>query len=275
MTPFFSSDRGSIYKARAEAVYPLIDPGSVSLVISDGPYNMRKAEWDKFASWDAFVDWYRPHIAAWSVACAPSATVYVWGSDEGEGYLRAPMRKAGWTFKGSVVWNKIAPPLTLGRSWPEVTERTGVWMRGAARVTHPDHSPRRHSGEHVPAVTNVWALAPGAYVRERLKGHRGLARDGSEVDVSLHPCQKPLAFYDRIIRASSRPGELVLEPYGGTCRAAVACERLPRAEARRYVCVEPDEDGRGYLDAILPQLRYDPADDDQGAQPSLFGETNA
>ena len=128
-----------------------------------------------------------------------------------------------------------------------------------------------------PAACNVWSLPAANVGPERLHtgrlvrapvnafgGGSGFSKE------ALHPCQKPLAFYDRIIRASSRPGELVLEPYGGTCRAAVACERLPAAEARRYVCIEPDNDGRDYLPAILPQLRYDPADDEVGLQRGLF-----
>ena len=45
--PFFASARGSIFRAYAEQVYPLLEPGSVSLVLSDGPYGMSKAAWDR------------------------------------------------------------------------------------------------------------------------------------------------------------------------------------------------------------------------------------
>jgi len=263
MTPFFSSDRGSIYKAYAEDVYPLIAPGSVSLVISDGPYGMSKAAWDRMKPRD-LPEWYGPHIEAWGEVCAPSATVYVWGTDEGEGYLRAPMRAAGWTFRGSIVWEKTgAHPARIGAlnagTWADTTERCGTYQRG----------PVRFQGD---GSSLVWPLAATSYGPERAWAADPVPDrvSGALQRVSLHPCQKPLAFYDRIIRASSRPGELVLEPYGGTCRAAVACERLPAAEARRYVCIEPDEDGRDYLPAILPQLRYDPADDEVGMQRGLF-----
>ncbi len=92
----------------------------------------------------------------------------------------------------------------------------------------------------------------------------------SEAGDALHPCQKPLAFYDRMIRASSRPGDLVLEPFGGTLRAAVAIERFKAAEARRYICIEPDEDGRNYIAAALKSLRLDLDDLNTDAQPSLF-----
>ena len=91
-----------------------------------------------------------------------------------------------------------------------------------------------------------------------------------DVMEALHVSQKPLIFSDRTIRASSNPGDLVLEPFAGTCRVAVACERMEPSEARRYVCVEPDEDGRGYIAAVLPSLRLEfPERDDE--QVGLFG----
>ena len=91
-------------------------------------------------------------------------------------------------------------------------------------------------------VTNVWRhpLVSGG---ERLR-----AADGS----TLHPCQKPLSFYRRMIRASTRPGAQVLEPFGGTCRAAVAAQQVGD---RHAVCVEMNE---VYLRAVRPALQFVP-----------------
>ena len=43
-----------------------------------------------------------------------------------------------------------------------------------------------------------------------------------------YPTQKPLALYERIIRASSNPGDVVLDPFCGCATTAVAAERLGR-----------------------------------------------
>ena len=95
-------------------------------------------------------------------------------------------------------------------------------------------------------VSNVWRH-PLVSGRERLTGPGGS---------TLHPCQKPLAFAERIIRASSRPGESVWVPFAGTAREAVAAQRLTRrdpAQARRVVSVELDAAGR-YLPAVAALL---------------------
>jgi hypothetical protein len=119
-------------------------------------------------------------------------------------------------------------------------------------------------------VGNVWrhgqVIGP-----ERLR-----AADGS----TLHPCQKPVLFSRRIVLASSRPGDLVIEPFAGTARIAAAVESLPPAEARRYVCVEPDEDGRDYLPAVLRDLaergaRAEGVEVQQRGQVSIFDALRA
>ena len=43
-----------------------------------------------------------------------------------------------------------------------------------------------------------------------------------------YPTQKPLALYERIIKASSNPGDIVLDPFAGCATTPVAAERLGR-----------------------------------------------
>ena len=43
-----------------------------------------------------------------------------------------------------------------------------------------------------------------------------------------YPTQKPLALYERIIRASSNPGDVVLDPFCGCATTCVAAEKLGR-----------------------------------------------
>lgn len=66
-------------------------------------------------------------------------------------------------------------------------------------------------------VSNVWSL-PAVRGPERVKV------DGA----CLHMNQKPLELLERIIRSSSDPGDVVWEPFGGLCSAAVAALRTGR-----------------------------------------------
>lgn len=67
-------------------------------------------------------------------------------------------------------------------------------------------------------VTNVWNR-PALRGPERVLDERGRA---------AHPNQKPLDLMTRIIEASSDPGDVVWEPFGGLFTASLAATRLGR-----------------------------------------------
>ena len=52
-----------------------------------------------------------------------------------------------------------------------------------------------------------------------------------------HPCEKPVQMLEDMIRTSTRPGDLVLDPFAGSGSTLVAARNL----GRRVVGVEKDE----------------------------------
>ena len=59
-----------------------------------------------------------------------------------------------------------------------------------------------------------------------------------------HPTMKPVALFARLIRNSSRPGDVVLDPFAGSGTTVIACERMGRAA--RVMELDPR-----YADVIL------------------------
>ena len=66
-----------------------------------------------------------------------------------------------------------------------------------------------------------------------------------------YPTQKPLALYERIIRASSDPGDIVLDPFCGCATTPIAAERL----GRQWVGMDIWE---GAYDRVVERLRAQP-----------------
>ena len=56
-------------------------------------------------------------------------------------------------------------------------------------------------------------------------------------ELTGYPTQKPLALLDRIIKASSNPGDIVLDPFCGCATACVAAEKL----GRRWIGIDVSE----------------------------------
>ena len=245
-----------------------LTPG-YTLAVVDGPYGMGKAAWDR-VSIDGLADWYAPHIARLSALLAPSASVYLWNTAEGWARIDPVMRAAGWTFAGLIVWHKTGanPALIVaahtGR-WPNITEVCGHYQRGDAFHVND-------------GTANVWALSPvNDLGKERLITGETTIKSKDLLSGAaeyLHPCQKPLLFAERMIRASTRPGERVLVPFGGTCREAVICEWLARtnpAEARGYDVCELNADGVDYIGPVLAQIRGEDTRPKAAGQVRLFG----
>lgn len=166
------------------------------------------------------------------------------------------------------VWNEHGDPAGrpyLQRQRSEAADAV-IDLKAGKAYLRAEYEAMRAPFVLPPGITNVWTAAQVSGA-ERLKGPTGAA---------LHPCQKPLAFAERMIRASTRPGERVLVPFGGTCREAVICEWLARSEpeeVRRYDVVELNADGVDYLGPVLAQIRGEDPRQQAAGQVPLFGRT--
>jgi site-specific DNA-methyltransferase (adenine-specific) len=111
-------------------------------------------------------------------------------------------------------------------------------LDGECPVSGREWARLRHAWTHQHGVTNVWAHPPLTGVeRFRSDGRRSaprVYRPGPQA--SLHLNQKPLAFMERILAAATLEGDVVWEPFGGLCSAAVAAV----ASGRRACCAEID-----------------------------------
>lgn len=95
----------------------------------------------------------------------------------------------------------------------------------------------RAKWNHRHGTTNVWH-APAVHGTERFKGVNGY----------IHANQKPLSLLTLQINASSDPGDIVWEPFGGLCSASVAAIR----EGRRFFAAEIYP---AYFDAAAERLK--------------------
>lgn len=89
-------------------------------------------------------------------------------------------------------------------------------------------------------VTNVWGV-PLLHGAERFK------KGGKAV----HPNQKPLELIELTIRASSDEGDVVWEPFGGLCTAAIAAHKLRRK------CFSAEANGNLFYMAVQRLKSYD------------------
>ncbi len=262
MTPRWRSalTNSEVYEGDARIVAQTLPVGSVTCSILDGPYNLGKAEWDRVPRGGSLGDLYTGHLDDVGRLSAPSASLYLWNTSAGWAELHPLVLARGWTFRSLIVWDKMTTPSLIGwrsaSTWCESTEVLGFYQRGDPpfSMTAP--------------TSNVWQVAPNSLRAESLKSGNKLA---AKVGVGVM-CDEPLLFAERMIRASTRPGDTVWVPCGGTLREMVAAERMARgkpSEARRVISCELNADGVDYIGPAVAQAQGLPTQ--TTGQADLFG----
>lgn len=74
-------------------------------IISDGAYGIRGFHGDTTGV-DGLVDWYRPHVEAWSRAAEPGTTLWFWNTELGWATVHPLLSGHGWDYVQTVTWDK-------------------------------------------------------------------------------------------------------------------------------------------------------------------------
>ena len=179
-------------------------------------------------------------IAAYScmfLAMKPGASIYVAHADTEGSNFRLAMKEAGFKLSGCLIWRKDS--LVLGRSdyqwmhepilygWkPGAKHR---WFGGRKQTTVadlPDRSPftRMADGRYMVEVGDrIMVVDGGATVQEMTSS---VIHEPKPKRSDAHPTMKPIALIDRMLKNSSRPGDVVLDLFGGSGSTLIAGARL-------------------------------------------------
>ena len=176
----------------------------------------------------------------------PGGVFYIWhAGTEGYNFISA-VRDTGWEFKQVLIWNKNN--MVLGRQdyqWKHEPCLYG-WKPGAGHYFIDSRSQltvyQNDEGKiDYDRLTKAEAI-------ELLKKIGQLPTDLIDEDKPLrsadHPTMKPLKLMGRCIKNSTRPGEVVLDPFGGSGSTLMAAEQLGR------VCFTVELDPH-YIDVII------------------------
>ena len=227
------------------------DGKSADLVITDPPYNVAyhgkagSIQNDDMGD-SEFYEFLRSAFTAMSSVMKPGGVFYIWHADiEGYNFRRA-VRDSGIEYKQCLIWVKNS--LALGRQdyqWQHEPCLYG-WKPGAAHYfidertqttviedKHKDFRKMRKE-ELVRLLEDVTADKVSTTIIHEDKPARS----------DEHPTMKPIKLLARGIKNSSRPGEIVLDIFGGSGSTMIACEQLGRQ--CRMVELDPK-----YCDVII------------------------
>ena len=215
----------TLYLGDCLEVLPRLEPGCVDAVVTDPPYGVdlgaTAGSGGKHglsrSGYASYVDSYENFVAA----IVPRLN----------GYLDAAERAA--VFTGPHIHEQRKPSV-IG----------GVYCSAGAG---------RHSwGFKTFLPVLFYGTAPDLH--EGAKERTVIASNAAADPNSDHPCPKPLAWMRWLVRAASRDGETVCDPFMGSGTTGVACVK----EGRRFIGVERDP---GYFAEAVKRIRHAVSED--------------
>ena len=207
---------------------------SVQLIFADAPYNIGKDFGNNSDKWDsvhAYIEWCKTWIDECMRVLSDNGTMYFMTATQHMPYLDVfasekynVLCRIIWSYDSSGVQSKkmygslYEPILMISKtskaSYTFNYEDILVEAKTGAKrklIDYRKNPPQPYSSQKVPG--NVWDFS-------RVRFKMG--------EYENHPTQKPEALLERIIKASSNPGDVVLDPFSGSFTTSAVAVRLGR-----------------------------------------------
>ncbi len=241
-----------------------VDAKSVGLIFADPPYNlsgnalkwrnnktggdwfMVNERWDKMSESE-----YIGFTARWIGACnrvlQDNGSIYVACSLHNISEVMIVLKRLDFKINNIITWHKTnAMPNMTKRMFTHSAEfvvwaaKGKGWVFNYAMVKKIN--PERQKDGNAKQMRDVWVL-PLVQGKERLRGADGRA---------LHPTQKPEEMLKRIILASSKKGDVVLDPFLGSGTTTFVAKKY----GRQWIGIEQNNE---YVKAARRRMKNNSA----------------
>ncbi|MDA8339704.1 MAG: site-specific DNA-methyltransferase [Nitrospiraceae bacterium] len=211
---------------------------SVDMIFADPPYflsnggitchagrmvSVNKGKWDKSKG----IEENHKFTLEWLKACQrvlkPNGTIWVSGTTHIIYSVGFAMQELGYKILNDIIWYKRnAPPNLSCRYFTHSTEIV-LWAAKNAKSKHYFDYQLMKKMNQGKQMRNVWEIS---------------SPPAEEKKFGKHPTQKPVELLKRIILASTKEDDLVLDPFCGSSTTGIAAVLLNR----KYVGIDLEEE---------------------------------
>ncbi len=239
----YTHAHGRLYRGDSVEWLASLATDSVDLVFADPPYNLKKAEWDHFASQEQYIAWSLGWIEQAARVLKPTGSLYICGFSEILADLKRP---ASRYFAGCrwLVWH-YKNKANLGQDWGRSHESIIHFRKSSAfrlnlddiRIPYGAHTLKYPAHPQADSSAYGRKLSKAGTSRNWLPHPSGAKpKDVIELpttcngmgETTPHPTQKPEELLRRLVLAASNPGDLVIDPFSGSGTTLVVAEQLGR-----------------------------------------------
>lgn len=255
----------TLYVGNCIAVLATLPVASVDMIFADPPYNLsnggttvhagrrvsvNKGAWDASKGIQEDFAFHHDWITECHRVLQPNGTIWISGTYHSIYACGHALQAQGWRILNDITWYKPNAAPNLGCRMFTASHETLLWASPSRSAKHTFNYEDMRDGSFSKdfikkpgkQMRSVWSITTPA---KREKRH------------GKHPTQKPEALLERVILASTKQGETVLDPFAGSATTGVAAIR----HGRKFIGIDADTD---YINTLaIPRLR------DEVAQLSL------
>lgn len=255
--PYFVKGDFVLYRADSIKILNQLPADSVDMIFADPPYNLsnggftvhagkrvsvNKGDWDKSNGFEKDFDFHSQWIEACRRVLKPGGTLWVSGTYHSIYQCGYAIQQAGYHILNDIAWFKPNAAPNLSGRYFTASHETLIWARKDKKAKHTFNyqlmktgdwhreDPIKKSGKQ---MRSVWSI--------------GTPKNG-EKKFGKHPTQKPLSLLDRIVLASTKPGDVVLDPFAGSSTTGLAAVR----QRRKFIGIDIESK---YLDLSIKRFK--------------------
>ncbi len=238
-----------------------LDDESVDLAIIDPPYNLEVASWDFFDSTDAFLVFTRKYLQLVYKKLKKTGSLYIFNTAFNSAYILTILQsELKMKYQNWIIWHKKDGFSSCRKKYVN-NQETILFFTKTDKYTfnYDDIREPYESTSRIEAAKKKGILKNGKRWYPNPKGRlcpdvweftsvRLEKKKDGKTKKQSHPTPKPEKMIERMIKASSNKGDLVLDLFSGTGTTAVISKR----NNRNFVGCDNNKE---YVDYIERRLK--------------------
>ena len=258
---FYQTDLVTLYEGDCLEVLSTLPERSVEMIFADPPYNLStggitchagrmvnvdKGEWDKPKGIEVDHDFTLEWLSACRRVLKDDGTIWVSGTMHKIYSVGFALQQLGYRLLNEICWFKPNASPNLSCRYFTHSHETVIWAAKSEGSKHKfDYQLMKQmaGGKQMRSLWmdidvqdephDIWAITTPT------KGEKKYGK---------HPTQKPLALLERIILASSDPGDTILDPFTGSSTTGIASIKHDRL----FIGIDAERD---FLELSVKRLK--------------------
>ncbi len=224
-----------LYNGDCIEILKTLKNNSIDLIFADPPYflsnggksihsgkivSVNKGDWDDKTKYNNHLEFTKQWISECYRVLKYNGSIWISGTMHNIFDIKKYLDELGFKIINIVVWHKADPPDLIFKNKLKFSYELVIWASKGNKHTFNYNEMYEINGTE---LEDVWTI-PAVLMSEKKFGY--------------HPTQKPEALLERIIKACTNKGDLVLDPFSGSGTTCFVAKKLERD----YIGIEKNEE---------------------------------